>query len=191
MNNLIFNELDHTYHLNGKLLKSVTQLLTEFGISDYSSVPDRYLIPACEFGKYVHECCEFIDLGVENEIQENVKPWINQWVKFKKDYKINEFELIEEMLYSKWGFAGTFDRFNGNALIDIKTCSYKPAHEIQTALYKILIEENHSKLKVKKRITVHLNENSYKVVEHKDKSAITVAKSILTINNYKIKQGIV
>ena len=64
--NAIFDEVEHTYHLNGKQLKGITGTLIPHAIGiKYADVPDRLLIPAMQKGKRVHSEIEMYLQGFE------------------------------------------------------------------------------------------------------------------------------
>ena len=53
--NVIYDEVEHTYHLYGKKLQGITGTLIPHAIGNkYADVPDSVLIPAMEKGKRVH-----------------------------------------------------------------------------------------------------------------------------------------
>ena len=52
---VIFDEVEHTYHLNGKKLQGITGTLIPHAIGKkYADVPYSILIPAMKKGKRVH-----------------------------------------------------------------------------------------------------------------------------------------
>ena len=64
--NVIFDEVEHTYHLNGKKLQGITGTLIPHAIGKkYADVPDSILIPAMEKGKRVHGEIEMYLQGFE------------------------------------------------------------------------------------------------------------------------------
>lgn len=61
--NVIFNESDHTYSLNGKQLQGVTGILKRNLFADkYADVPESVLKKASEKGTMIHEACRAADL---------------------------------------------------------------------------------------------------------------------------------
>ena len=64
--NVIFDEVEHTYHLYGKKLQGITGTLIPHAIGNkYADVPDSVLIPAMEKGKRAHSEIEMYLNGFE------------------------------------------------------------------------------------------------------------------------------
>jgi len=190
-NELVFNPETHEYFLNGSKLPGVTSILQDTGIIDLSGIPYARLEAAREFGIAVHSACELYDLDDlnEKELDHNLRPYLDAWIKFKTD---TGFELIEieKPVYSvRYRFAGTPDRigaFDGLTLVDIKsTAALSPATALQTAGYEIAHNE-FSADKIKKRMTVLLTANGeYKLEPHKDKNDINVFLAALSVFNWR------
>ena len=190
MNAITFQEDGHKYfNDSGIEVPSVSELLHHFGISNFSMVDSRVLEAASSFGSVVHQTCHLHDIDDLAESDPLVQPYLNQWIKFTNNAGFQAgYDLIEKSLYSKvWGYAGTPDRRYDNILIDIKTGQEALSHRIQTALYQILVEEN-LKIKIKERWAVYLREDDYKVVMHKDKTDISIAKSLAQIYAWKRRE---
>ena len=185
-----YNEERHEYKENGIIIPSVTQILKGAGLIDLSFINKDLLAEKADFGTKVHETTELYDkfeLDTET-LHPTLNNYLKQWVKFQNDFKI-QIQEIETMYYHpSYRFAGRLDRIisigKDFAIVDIKTGGKFPSYPIQTAAYKMLYETNH-KEKIKKRFTVYLTENSYKVDEHKNKTDESVFLAALTIYNYK------
>ena len=92
ISNVIFNESDHTYILDGKHLQGVTGILKRNLFADkYSDVPDFILQKAAKRGSEIHENCQMADMfGVINckeaedyiELckEHNIKPIANEYL---------------------------------------------------------------------------------------------------------------
>lgn len=193
MNKITFIKDGHKYFNEHDIqVESVSEILEHFGIADYSHVNEKVLKAAQDFGIVVHDTCYLSDIDDLAECDPQVEPYLFQWQKFLSDHHIpwDEFDLIEKPLYSKiWGFAGTPDRIFLDKIIDIKTGQPSLAHKIQKAMYQILAEENLD-IKIKERWTVYLTANDYKVVEHKDKEDVSIAKSLVALFNWKKREGL-
>ena len=188
MNTILFEPDGHIYTTpGGQVVPSVSEILGHFGISDFSRVNGRVLEAAQNFGSVVHQTCELYDKDDLAECDPQVQPYLDQWIKARG---VVSYDHIEEPLYSKtWGFAGTPDRIANDWILDLKTGSEYPAHRIQTAFYQILVEENY-KIKIKHRVCTYLGQDKYTEVEHKDKSDINIAKSLISIYNFKKREGL-
>jgi len=191
MNKITFQEDGHLYfNEHGVEVSSVSSILEYFGISNWDIVDARILEAAQEFGKNVHETTRLSDEDDLESCDPLVNLYLEGWKKFRQDNAISNFDIIEVPLYSKvWGFAGTPDRVCGSMLPDIKTGTKTVAHKIQTAFYQILVEENY-KIKIKKRLSVYLKEGKYNHDPHKDKSDLSIAKSLISIYNFKKRENL-
>ena len=64
--NVIFDEAEHTYHLNGKQLKGITGTLIPHAIGQkYADVPEHILAEKAKYGKLVHSEIEMYLNGFE------------------------------------------------------------------------------------------------------------------------------
>lgn len=64
--NVIFDEVEHTYHLNGKQLKGITGTLIPHAIGQkYADVPEHILAEKAKYGKLVHSEIEMFLNGFE------------------------------------------------------------------------------------------------------------------------------
>jgi len=189
MNKIHFQEEGHLYfNERGVKVPCVSDILAHFGFSDFSFVNPEVLKAAQDFGSNVHATTHLYDIDDLAECDPQVEPYLDGWIKFKAAYGFDEFEVIEEPMYSKvWGFAGMPDRVFKDILPDIKTGSQMVHHKIQTAFYQILVEENY-KIKIRKRLSVYLRENKYFTDFHKDRTDINIAKSLASIYNFKRKE---
>jgi hypothetical protein len=198
MNAVTFQKEGHKYFdAAGREVPSVSKILQHFGYSDIESVRkfigDAAVDASSEFGSVVHDTCALYDKDDLAGCDPLVELYLNGWKKYRMVYKPT-FIAIEQPLVSKiWGFAGQPDRVedkaNFLAIPDIKTGVVTIAEKIQTALYQILVEENYGQ-KVIARMSVHLSENNYSIVPHKDKNDINIAKCLLTIYNDKRSKGL-
>ena len=71
---VIFNQENHTYHLDGKQLNGITSLLSEkLFPKKYANVSEEVLKRAADYGTFVHQQCELIDsLGIDAETEEAI-----------------------------------------------------------------------------------------------------------------------
>lgn len=120
-----FDKETHTYHIDGKKVPSVTQIIKDVGLVDYSGVSEEYLKQKAEIGTNIHLYLQYIDTQVKCEIPDQVKPIIDAWFAFKEKYKV-EILFAEQPVGAKiLGFACTPDRYasvgGSPALIEIKT----------------------------------------------------------------------
>lgn len=193
VDNFEFDKTIHSFKLNGIKIPSVTQILDGAGLNDaIKFIPKEILDAASDLGTKVHRTTELFDnntLDIDF-LHPVLRNYLDQWIKFRKDYDFvpTEIELIK--YHSLYKYAGIIDRI-GTArgkltLIDIKSGIYTKTHEIQLAGYEILYNGSFpTKDHIKQKLLVYISENSYKVVECKNPNDKNVFLSALTIHNYK------
>jgi len=105
-----FNEERHEYSKDGIIIPCVTDVLTSAGLYDMFGKVNRDVMEASKVrGKYVHSATEFYDLGTldDSTVHEEIRPYLDAWVKFRKDTGFKP-RLIEEIVFSKkYFYAGT------------------------------------------------------------------------------------
>lgn len=184
---------NHSYHINGRKIPSVTDVLGAMGL--YKG--DDFFDPAgLELGSKIHLACEYYDRGTLNE--ETLDPvlaaYLTGWKNFLKDTGFKS-RLIEQPMYSNiYNFAGTPDRIgimDGHYCIpDIKHGGKQPCYALQTAGYFLLLMESDFANEVLntgngtvKRASVYLDPNGrpgYKVEQYKERSDIPDFLAVLT-----------
>lgn len=192
-----FRKEDHKYFVDEAMTKevpSVSSILEHFGYSNFDELRrmgmGHIIDAAADYGNVVHDTLRLHDENELDSYDEKISGEVEAWKKFISDYR-PEFLLIEEPLISKvWGFGGTPDRYWIEILADIKTGQKSIAHEIQTALYKILIEENFP-FSVKQRMTVEVKPDGYRIIPHKNRNDDSIAKAMLQIFHHKRKVGLI
>lgn len=188
-----FDKTTHTFKLNGIKIPSVTQILDSAGFNEgIKFIPKDVLDAASDLGTKVHRTTEMYDKNIldVDSLHPVLRNYLTQWIKFRKDFDFvpSEIELIK--YHSLYKYAGIIDRIGASrgklTLIDIKSGIYVKSHEIQTAGYEILYNENLSpKDHIKQRLLVYISEDSYKVEINKNSIDKNVFISALTIHNYK------
>jgi hypothetical protein len=138
---LRFNEAGHSYALDGRAVPSVTTVMQDVGLIDYSGIPPAVREQALERGRIVHTCTQYDDeLSIEgqqldpSQIDPAVAGYVEAWRRFRRETGFTP-ELIEHRAvnHAHCGlpaglYAGTLDRtgrFGGQSscvdLLDIKT----------------------------------------------------------------------
>lgn len=145
---LTFEPISHTYCWNGAVVPSVTQVLQDVDIIDYSFLPPGTREMALSRGRDVHEATHFDDEGDLDDswIAENPghASYIEAWRLFRAQTGFIP-DMIEHRAFNeRYGFAGTLDRsgtfsINGqgkaDAIVDLK-CGDAPGWaRLQTAAY--------------------------------------------------------
>lgn len=158
---LTFDQETHIYKWNEEIVPSVTQLLNEFKLIDFSGVPQDRLEYKRSLGVAVHYAIQLLEEDNLDEASLNpaIKPYLDAYKTFRE---VTGFEPLhmETRLYSKkWRFAGTLDQL-GTELTNIKgdiwlidyKCTWKLYASCGPQLqgYKLLVEENREALGLSK-----------------------------------------
>lgn len=141
---LEFDAATHTYTLDGRVLPSVTQVLKEARICDYSMIPQAVLQFAAERGTAVHLATQLLDEGdldVES-LDPVLAPYVQAWEKFKAETGFVSERIEKRIVNETYFYAGTYDRvgigiFQGGrrGIVDIKSGILLPGHHVQLAAY--------------------------------------------------------
>jgi hypothetical protein len=147
---IIFDEAEHIYLVDGKEVPSVTTILQPLSNRSYSSVNASVLEYARNRGTAVHEALELYDLGCGLEATPEIEGFIRAYLEWSNIYKPS-WKYVEHIVYCESeGFIGTLDRIgtlNGTefAIVDIKTS--QPTKEalvsvcVQTSAYAMAYTE--------------------------------------------------
>lgn len=136
---VLFDELNHTYTLDGKELSGVTALLSRQPFSDkYSGIPEDVLAKAAEYGSNVHERIELSDTfgGSDDDAivatyrrlkeQHGLTTLANEYLVSDNDYIASSIDIV----------------FEGYDLCDAKTTSRLDEEYLmwQLSIYAYLFE---------------------------------------------------
>jgi hypothetical protein len=192
MAELIFNEAEHSYTVDGTRVPSVTQILTVLG---FHGDRKMYFTEAVATrGSIVHEIIEEHIKGtlIEDIIHDDYVGYFKAFCRFENESSLATFPaLIEAPLYSEqYRFAGKPDiigKLNGReSVIDIKTGDPGHAAQVQTAAYEILYG------KPLKRYALRLNPDwTYKLTEYADKGDKNIFLSALAVYHWQKNKGVI
>lgn len=164
MAKLIFLDDNHEYRVGDEVLPSVSEILRFLTREMYDSVSQYTLDNAADRGKRVHKATENLDRYGEVQVDNDIVPYVQAYVKFCKDY-CPQWTRIEYACYHpEMMFAGTFDRYgtidSEQYLVDIKTTAtrHKIREEAQLCGYQKIAEANG--LKVDKRAILQLKKDA-------------------------------
>ena len=164
---VVFNEYDHTYTLDGKSLTGVTSILNRQLFADkYSGISEDVLAKAAEYGKGVHESIELYDSMGIGEDEDAVKAYVKLVKKAKLTRLDNEY-LISDDDYVASSIDVVFDDCT---LADIKTTSHLDEEYVswQLSIYAYLFEKQNPDLQANKLIALWIPKERYgkpKIVE--------------------------
>lgn len=165
---LCFNEERHEYSVNGRIIPSVTQIISAVGLYEFDYVSRETLAIAAERGRIVHTCVEWYEKGELDE--SSIDPELTGYFEAYLDCRmVNSFPApvaIEERVYSEqYGYAGTLDQeFPDDWLNDIKTGLPSPVHGLQLSGYWLA---KYGMGRKPKRLTgTYLKPGNHKLIEY-------------------------
>lgn len=176
LDEIVFLEEPHSYHLRGKEYPSVTRILTQVLGDAFAGVPQDRLEFAQNRGNMVHMAVELLTAGELDWT--SVDPRIEGYVRAAERF---HFECPGKIVYtekrmvdSASGLAGTPDivKFiqGRRSLIDYKTSQQMyPRMRLQTAGYKKLHNAQYPNAPIYDRYGLRLQSDGYyKLVPHDD-----------------------
>lgn len=185
-----FDVESHTYTRNGVVVPSVSEILKNCGLQDYSNVPIGILENAAARGTAVHLACQLLDennLDTES-IDESLQGYLLSYQKWR-EHNQPKYSMIEQWQILPCGglhYGATIDRigtlYGGDEewVFDIKTSAKKaPWWSIQTAAYDHLQE--------KRRGVIHCFKDgkAAQLIEYTDDTDYEVWESCLRLDYWK------
>ena len=178
---LTFDEEAHVYRYAGRVVPSVTQVLSIASANDFTHVDGEVLERARSFGKHVHA---MIDLDNRGELDEEALDgelllYLNQWRLFLREsgFKVT---ASEQRIYHKiFKYAGTCDTLLGQGtswVLDIKTGSMPKTVGAQLAAYQAALEP-----RPRRRLCLVLSNHNYRLHECKSLSDFALFTSCLNV----------
>jgi hypothetical protein len=175
MAKLIFFDDKHQYEVGGEILPSVSEILQPLSRAIYDSIPQYTLEQAADRGKRVHAATENLDRYNEVQVDNDILPYVEAYVKWRKEYDPQWTRIEYACYHPEMMFAGTLDRYGTirgeQYIVDIKTTStlHTARETAQLNGYQKLAEANG--LKVDKRAILQLKKDGtfkFKPIEEDD-----------------------
>lgn len=141
---VIFNEEEHTYTLDGKMLHGITKMLrNQLFPDEYSDVPATVLQRAAERGTAVHKDTELYDMGFTPAVvSDELKSYIDICMANNMTVLESEYTVSDEVYFASNIDKVLFKEDGSVSLADIKT-TYTPNIEYvqwQLSIYAYLFE---------------------------------------------------
>ena len=155
--NVIYDEVAHTYHLNGKKLKGITGTLIPHAIGQkYADVPEHILAEKAKYGKLVHSEIEMYLQGFEPSEPTPEFLAFKKWV-LEEDLG---FEFAEFIVSDNENFATPIDGVDYESnIFDWKTTAILDKESISWQLSICAYFNELQGNKVNKLYAVHLRGN--------------------------------
>jgi hypothetical protein len=140
--NFEFDPVAHTYRLDGEYLPSVTTILKDAGIVDYSKMPEEWREFGMARGRAVHKGCQLIS---ENDLDWStvgpIEGYLRAYEKFLSEVQVKPISWEQPVYNNLYKFAGSYDviyEYQGQLLIaDLKTTTVPFWTGAQLAAYQM------------------------------------------------------
>jgi len=207
--NIVFNEEDHSYLVDGRPVPSVTQVLREMGLygDRFDYLDESYRL----FGTAVHKACALYLDGLRRGIdpdgwgrldQEATDPRVLEYVdQFRQAVHALNFQpqLIETPVCYAGVVAGTLDAWGdsiyGEILIDIKASMAKmPAYSLQTAAYELCLESTYADTEEKRclaRMCIYLSGQKFSIDHHQGRGDRILFLEALSLYQWKAEHRLI
>ena len=130
---LTFNEERHEYAWEGKIVPSVTQVLSS--LNNWSHIPEGVMVKARAEGQAIHAMVQYETEGTLDEanLPEWLRPFLAAWRKFKDDTGFAVDGSEKRVFHAQYKYAGTADLFGrapklpklkGRGIVDLKRSAY-------------------------------------------------------------------
>jgi hypothetical protein len=175
---LIFYDDEHIYTVDGEEFPSVSEISRFASREVYGEVSQFNLDNACSRGSAVHKATEILDKYGKCECEEDIAPYIQAYVQFRKDFGIKDYAHIEKALANEeLKYAGTIDRI------------YKIDETFINALKEhckdfVMIDAN-GKVEKKKLDTI-VNDGALAIIDLKSSSVVQNVLALIQLNAYKL-----
>lgn len=174
LSKVVFDEIEHTYTLDGKKLSGVTALLhRQLFQSKYDGIPKDVMQAAAERGNAIHRQVEMYESFGGEIWDDEVNAYIKLKAKNKFDTVATEW-LVSDNEHVASSIDVVFQKGKDLVLCDIKTTSKLDMEYLswQLSIYKYLLLLDNPKAKVKSLIACWLPKEQYgkpKMVEVPEK----------------------
>jgi hypothetical protein len=182
MARLIFFDDTHTYTVDGEEFPSVSEISRFASREVYGEVSQFNLDNACSRGSAVHKATEILDKYGKCECDEDIVPYIQAYVKFRKDFGIKDYAHIEKALANEeLKYAGTIDRI------------YEIDEEFAEAVRSnckefVKIGENGKVEKIKGNMEIA--KDGIAIIDIKSSSSVQNVLALIQLNAYRLSAEI-
>lgn len=111
---------NHIYRLNGEVLPSITQILSDVGVVDYGAVPQDQREAAMAKGRLIHLQTELDDRGVLDESIADMG-YVDGWREFREAWGFKPIHRERMLYHPQYLYAGQPDAEDSQTVVEIKT----------------------------------------------------------------------
>lgn len=178
MAKLLFFDNTHTYTVDGEEFPSVSEISRFASREIYGDINQYALDNACARGSAIHKTTEILDKYGKVECDEDIVPYIQAYVQFRKDFGISDYAYIEKPLANEeLKYAGTIDR--------IYTMDEKFAEAVKEHCKEFIRIEENGRLE-KRKGTIECTQLGLAIIDIKSSSVVQNILALIQLNGYKL-----
>ena len=178
MARLIFFDDTHTYTVDGEEFPSVSEISRFASREVYGEVSQFNLDNACSRGSAVHKATEILDKYGKCECDEDIAPYIQAYVQFRKDFGIKDYAHIEKALaHEELKYAGTIDR--------IYTIDEKFAEAVAENCKDFVFVDENGKVE-KRKGNFEIRKDGIAIIDLKSSSVVQNVLALIQLNAYRL-----
>ena len=178
MARLIFFDDTHTYTVDGEEFPSVSEISRFASREVYGEVSQFNLDNACSRGSAVHKATEILDKYGKCECDDDIAPYIQAYVQFRKDFGIKDYAHIEKALaHEELKYAGTIDR--------IYTIDDKFAEAVGEHCKEFVFVDENGKVE-KRKGNFEIRKDGIAIIDLKSSSVVQNVLALIQLNAYRL-----
>lgn len=183
-----FNAERHEYRLDGKLLPSVTAVLSI--VNDFDRIPRAILENARDRGERLHKAVNLYnrdDLDMDS-IDDETREDVHAWARFLRESGAVVIASESPVYHEQFGYAGTPDvvlDWNGRIVIPDLKSTYSVPRTVgaQTAAYAEAYRSMHAGRRPE-RYCIHVKDGNYKAHKRNDPADWALFLSCLNVHKF-------
>jgi len=159
---VFFDPLSHTYLMGDKMLKGVTTLMKEHGLSpDYSGIPQATIDKAAAEGTAIHKEIEDYDNGLAVLLTPLIQDYADICRENNLKFVANEYLVSNDESVAS-SIDGVYEAQNGIVIVDYKSTQKVHMRSLswQLGIYKTLFERQNLNLKVSACYCLHIDKKT-------------------------------
>lgn len=159
----------------------VTRVLARAGLVDTT----WYTQEAADRGSAVHAACALLDEDDLHwpSLDASILLRVRQYQRFREEVRPEIHSIEEAVVNDDWRYCGRLDRVvtigGRRGVLDIKSITRAPWQGVQVAMYAACFKVPLA------RWTLHLSDDHYRLIEHRDPNDWKVAQAALAIAAWK------
>lgn len=190
--NFVFRSEDHSYHVDGHRLPSVSEIIKP--LSNFDGIDPVVLERKRELGTQVHFATSLDDEGEldDDDTDDVVLGYVRGWRAFKRDTGFTILMNEQKLYHPTLRYAGTLDRLGDTRggerlVIDLKTSvCMTSSFGVQLAGYRLLIEANNPLLlrRIKRKGLQLRPDGTYRLIPYDNPSDVPCFRALLSVWNW-------